>query len=425
MNALIIDSSQSYRQLLSKLCDSCGIASTAVATIDEAKQALQHQHFDLLCLAMKLAGGNSLEFCGEIRDQESYKHTPIFMLTSSSDADTDQLIKNAGVTELFKKQDFAKFQSYLENFVERESDDVSCSGRILYIEDSKSTALLISSVLEEADYRVDHFLSAELGIEAFNSNYYDLVLTDVVLEKLSGLEVVHAVRKSDSDKKNTIPIIAISSFDDNARKLELFSAGVNDYVSKPVMNEELLARIGSLIKSQKLLDSLNKKQEQLERLALTDQLTSLYNRHYLMDIAPKRIKQALRHDYPLCLMVVDIDLFKKVNDNHGHSVGDKVLQAVAKQLASGLRWEDIVARFGGEEFVILLDHCEPDDAMRIANHLRTSIEALQPAGLSITASFGVSALANDDPDFAKLFSRADKAVYEAKDAGRNCVIFQS
>lgn len=425
MNALIIDSSNSYRQLLSKLFDGCDIAPIAVATLEDAKRVLQQKRFDMLCLAMKLSDGDSLEFCQQIRQQDGCKQIPIFMLTSSSEQKSNQLAMSAGVTELFKKQDFARFQNYLVNFVARLSDQPEHSGHILYIEDSASTAMFISSTLRERGFHVDHFLTAELGIEAFNSDYYDLVLTDVVLEDLSGLAVVRSVRESASLEKSSTPIIAMSSFNDNARKLELFSAGVSDYVSKPVLDEELLARINNLIRSRKLMVSLNKKQEQLERLALTDQLTSLYNRHYLMDIVPKRIKQAVRHNYPLSLIMLDIDSFKSVNDTYGHVVGDQILQEVAKDLVSNLRWEDIAARFGGEEFVILLDHCTREDGIRTANKLRESIENLKPAGLSITASFGISTLQASDSDFAKLFSRADAAVYEAKHSGRNRVAYQA
>lgn len=425
MNALIIDSSSSYQQLLCKLLESYEFAPIAVGTIEDATSALQQHHFDIICIAMKLADGDSLAFCRHIRQQDSCKHTPIFMLTSSKDAETNQLALEAGVTELFRKQDFSAFQLYLEDLVERLSGQKTNNGHILYIEDSASTAFLIGATLEDQGYQVDHYLSAEEGIEAFNNNYYDLLLTDVVLVELSGLAVVRAVRNSSSEEKKNIPIIAISSFNDNARKLELFSAGINDYVTKPVMNEELLARIGNLITSRHLLNSLNKKQQQLERLALTDQLTSLYNRHYLMDIVPKRIKQAQRQGYELCMMVIDIDFFKVINDTHGHSTGDDVLQAVAKHLVTGIRWEDIAARFGGEEFVILLDHCGEEGAVKIANDLRKGLELLKPSGLTITASFGVTALKADETDFSSLFSRADEAVYEAKDTGRNKVVFKA
>jgi two-component system cell cycle response regulator len=144
-----------------------------------------------------------------------------------------------------------------------------------------------------------------------------------------------------------------------------------------------------------------------------------------MDIVPKRIKQAQRQGYTLSFIVVDIDFFKAINDNHGHAMGDEVLQAVAKQLAGGIRWEDIAARYGGEEFVILLDHCDREGAMKIAEDLRKSIETLQPCGLTITASFGITTLTSTESDFSTLFSKADEAVYQAKEEGRNRVVFKA
>ncbi|MGK0440736.1 MAG: two-component system cell cycle response regulator [Pseudohongiellaceae bacterium] len=425
MNALIIDSSNSYRQLLSKLLENYNFDPIAVGTIQEATQAIAQNPFEIVCIAMKLADGDSLAFCKQLRQHDVCQHIPIFMLTGSKNTESNQLALEAGVTEIFRKQDFVSFQSYLEGVVDRLSNQTSNNGHILYIEDSASTAFLVSATLEDHGYQVDHYLSAEEGIHAFNNNYYDLLLTDVVLADLSGLTVVRAVRDSSSEEKQAMPIIAISSFNDNARKLELFSVGINDYLNKPVMNEELLARIGNLIKNRQLLESLNKKQQQLERLALTDQLTSLYNRHYLMDIVPKRIKQAQRQGYTLSFIVVDIDFFKAINDNHGHAMGDEVLQAVAKQLAGGIRWEDIAARYGGEEFVILLDHCDREGAMKIAEDLRKSIETLQPCGLTITASFGITTLTSTESDFSTLFSKADEAVYQAKEEGRNRVVFKA
>ena len=155
---------------------------------------------------------------------------------------------------------------------------------------------------------------------------------------------------------------------------------------------------------------------------MTDQLTSLYNRHYLVDTAPKHLSEARRHNYPLSVVVIDLDHFKSINDTHGHTVGDVVLRETGNMLANAVRDEDVVARFGGEEFVALLSHCDLQSALSKTEDLRAKLEALKPAGLTVTGSFGV---ASYDPerhdDFSQIFSDADKAVYEAKDSGRNCV----
>lgn len=240
---------------------------------------------------------------------------------------------------------------------------------------------------------------------------------------MSGTALVRAIRHhADEDKRRT-PVVAMSSFSDDARRMELFRCGINDYVQKPVFAEELTARVSNLMRTQLLLKQLGVQQERLRDLALVDQLTGLYNRHFLMDVIPKRISQALRHDYPLSLVIVDIDKFKLVNDTLGHSVGDEVLSAVGAGLKKSCRSEDIVGRYGGEEFLILLDHCNLAEAKQKSESIRQMIEQLEPAGTAITASFGVCCLRVDEAEaFASLFERADLAVYRAKDEGRNQVV---
>lgn len=157
---------------------------------------------------------------------------------------------------------------------------------------------------------------------------------------------------------------------------------------------------------------------------MTDQLTNLYNRHSLFDIGPKYLCDAKRHEFPVSLVVIDLDHFKNVNDTHGHATGDDVLKSIGHVLKEQCRTEDFVARFGGEEFVMLLSHCDIDFAVTKAENLRKEVEAAQAAGLTITASLGVAAMDEND-DFNSLFEKADKAVYEAKETGRNKVVIHS
>ncbi|PCH58908.1 MAG: diguanylate cyclase response regulator, partial [SAR86 cluster bacterium] len=222
---------------------------------------------------------------------------------------------------------------------------------------------------------------------------------------------------------NSLPvsILAISSYEDNARTLSLFQAGVNDYVRKPVIDQELLARVDNLVLNHRLLKELEEQQQHLERIAMTDQLTGLYNRHYLMDVAQKKIASIKRHSVKLSLIVIDIDFFKKINDAHGHTMGDLILTQVGGLFKELTRDEDVVARIGGEEFVILLDACSLKHAFTKAEEIRKALEEANFENLNVTASFGVAQYGEDDKDFGALFMRADKATYLAKDNGRNTV----
>ncbi|MDH5369202.1 MAG: diguanylate cyclase, partial [Gammaproteobacteria bacterium] len=212
----------------------------------------------------------------------------------------------------------------------------------------------------------------------------------------------------------------VSGETDQTKRTTFLRNGANDFILKPYDTDELVVRASNLIKNKKILEQVKIQKRELLQLAMTDQLTSLYNRHSLFDIGPKYLSDAKRNKFPVSLVVIDLDHFKNVNDTHGHATGDVVLKSIGQVLKEQCRTEDFVARFGGEEFVMLLSHCDIDFAFTKAENLREKVEAAQPAGLTITASLGVAAMDESD-DFNSLFEKADKAVYEAKESGRNKV----
>jgi len=167
---------------------------------------------------------------------------------------------------------------------------------------------------------------------------------------------------------------------------------------------------------------LKRKRDHYQGMAMHDQLTGLYNRYYLNEMANHKFSAANRHKQSLCLLLLDLDRFKSINDSHGHLVGDKVLQEVSFLLKEQNRTEDIVARIGGEEFVILLDHCSAIEAIEKAQSIRKRTEALHPSGIPITISIGVAELSPKGEKLSTLIKRADKALYHAKNNGRNQVV---
>ena len=156
---------------------------------------------------------------------------------------------------------------------------------------------------------------------------------------------------------------------------------------------------------------------------MVDPLTGLYNRNSLSEFAHKYFTEASRHHFALSLILIDLDHFKQINDTRGHLVGDIVLEHFGEMLKKNCRGEDFAARYGGEEFLLLLPHCDIEGAMMKAELIRQQAEQLMPDGIPITASIGVTTNPSDqETSMEALISAADKAVYEAKDAGRNRVI---
>ena len=167
---------------------------------------------------------------------------------------------------------------------------------------------------------------------------------------------------------------------------------------------------------------LKQKRDKYEGMAMHDQLTGLYNRHYLEEVAAQKLSEAIRHHQSVFLLILDLDLFKIINDTHGHPIGDIVLREFATLLEEQNRSEDIVARIGGEEFVIMLEHCNAIEAERKAQLIRKKVAKLDPNGIPITVSIGMAELNPKGETFSELLERADTALYQAKDNGRNCVV---
>ena len=187
-----------------------------------------------------------------------------------------------------------------------------------------------------------------------------------------------------------------------------------------VLTEELEKRVDE--KTQ----ALQKVNDKLQELAIKDALTGIYNRYYLQQFLNHEIPEALRHHYPLSIILFDIDFFKKINDTYGHQVGDMVLVSIAEAISTRLRKEDIFARIGGEEFVVVLPHIALESAITLAHDIKSLIASLRVETkkheVSCTISAGVSMLSEDLNTFDSLYEDADKKLYLAKSSGRNCVV---
>lgn len=421
MKTLVVEDSKIHRQMIGLVLDSLDVEAHLVKSAEEGLEALELESFDLISLDLHLPDMDGLEFCRRLRSDEATRHIPIVLLTSEDADATLKMAYGAGVTEVMRKTSIEELQqsfTFLVNRLRR-----IYSGRVLYVEDSPTTAQLTIAALKEMGLKVDHFTNGEEALKNFSKQDYDVVITDVVLEgEMSGLQVVRGIRSAGGEKRE-IPILAVSGHEDMTRRVEILRSGANDYIEKPIVEEEFKARLGNLITNKQLFDQVRTQQDELRQLAITDQLTGLYNRTYLAETAQKYVSSSIRHRESLSLLMLDLDKFKDINDTHGHAVGDEVLASVGDLLKSRCRDEDVVARFGGEEFIMLLTRCDLENAVIKAGYLLKFIEELKPAGFDVTVSIGVSSiyLGGRHIDFDRLLKEADTALYEAKHRGRNRV----
>ena len=425
LKALVIEPSRLYQGILSKVLDDACFEIVIEESGHAGLEYLKSHSVDLICLSMQLPDIDGIQLCSQMRAEDENQNTALVVITANEDADSVQKALIAGATEVFYKNELSELSIYLEYFAKSAGVEILRPGRILYIEDQKSLAMLTSTLLEKDGHQVTHFTNADEALSELQKNEYDLILTDLMLEgKKSGYALVREIKHL-KGRYSEIPILAVSGLSDMHRKIELLNSGVSDYIQKPVFDEELLARVKNLVRMRHLLDKVEAQRSEMRDLAMLDQLTRLYNRHYLMDVGPKKISESLRHNIDMSLLMIDLDHFKAINDTRGHDAGDAVLVEVASSLNSLCRTEDIAARFGGEEFIMILNHCNEANALNKAEKIREQIEALDIDGIKVTTSIGVAALPQgSECDFATLFKAADTAVYKAKENGRNRVVIE-
>lgn len=421
MNILVVDHSKVFRALWRRLVLKAGHEPIMVATARDGFETIRRRQVDLVCVSLTLPDTGGIEFCRQVRGMRQGRHVPLIILTSTEDKQTRLDAFEAGATDLFPKTKIDELFTEASRYVEGGSRQFS--GRVLYVEDSSVVAHVMLRILRELGLEVDHFKSATDAFEAFKGKAYDLVVSDILVEgEMSGMGLVSRIRERVPDKAR-LPILAISGMDDPARRIELFRLGVNDFISKPVVEEEVVARAGNLISNKQLFDQVQAQRRHLYELAMIDQLTGLYNRNSLNEFASKAFTEANRHDFRLSLILMDIDHFKSINDAHGHLAGDEVLALVGDLLKANCRNEDFAVRFGGEELMLILPHCGLIGAKQRAEELRGQLQALRPAGIPLTVSIGVTSRSKgSEATMEDLFRIADRAVYQAKEAGRNRIV---
>jgi diguanylate cyclase (GGDEF)-like protein len=286
--------------------------------------------------------------------------------------------------------------------------------RIVLVDASRIVLKIITGLLEARSHVVHPFTDGQDALNFIASNLtVDGLITSIQLPSMSGLELCWETRLL-STYSRPIYIIVMSSSYDQRKLTEALDSGADDFIGKPTVSEELYARL-------RAAERLALMQQELVRLATIDPLTGIMNRRAFFERA-KSVWPREASDCGISAIMLDIDHFKQVNDVHGHGVGDEVIRSVAKAASAEA---EIVGRLGGEEFAILVVHRALVDVMELAERLRFTIAALQfetgPQPLKTTCSFGVSERRLDD-NIDQLLNRADRALYQAKQSGRNRVI---
>lgn len=339
---------------------------------------------------------------------------PTIVLTTITDETVKALLLKKDVLDYTKKDSFNSIK-YVANFIKK------------IIRNYETTALVVDdSLVFRNAFKVDleklriNVLEAEDGKEALEimnnpENNISLILTDYNMPNMDGIELTKALREK--YEKDTLSIIALSASEDANILSDFIKEGANDFLAKPHKFEELNVRVNANLD---LLDLF----KQTKDLANKDFLTGSYNRRYFFEASEAILNKNQRKDTPVVVATLDIDFFKKVNDTYGHDVGDIAIKEIAVILDKTLRVSDLVARFGGEEYCIILEDISLEDTKALFEKIRLNFEENEMVTdkivLKYTVSLGVAYGKSDDIN--ALLKVSDDALYEAKDTGRNKVV---
>jgi two-component system cell cycle response regulator len=416
----------------------------------EALAVCERADCDIVLLDVMMPDMDGFEVCRRLKANRNTHHIPVVMVTALDhpsdrvrglDAGADDFLTKPisdvaliarvrSLTRLKMMTDELRMRALTSREIgiqdpdNKALADVGLAGQILIVDDRASSAdRLVAALSDEHTVEVE----ANPGEALFHAaeGHYDLLIVSLALDGYDALRLCSQVRSL--ERTRNIPILALCDSDDHARMIRGLEIGVNDYLMRPIDKNELHARARTQIRKKRYTDRLRDNVQQSIEMAITDALTSLYNRRYMESHLGALVDQASARGKSLTALMLDIDYFKAVNDTHGHDAGDDVLREFATRIKKSIRGIDMACRLGGEEFVIIMPETDVAVAAIVAERLRRCV-ASEPFAvangatqLEVTISIGIATLDAGD-SAASILKRADQALYRAKRDGRNRVV---
>lgn len=350
---------------------------------------------------------------GEIVDYVISKGLPSIVLTGSIDDATRESFIHKDIVDYVYKGNMDDI-NYIFQIINRLSKNRQY--KVMVVEDSAPFRNSLKKILTSLQFHVFTAAHGEEAMSYFADNPdIRLVVCDYRMPVKDGLEVLKEIRAAGD--KNQIGVLMMTSPSENVNGAIFLKNGANDFIAKPFVKEELICRVNNLIEA---MENIN----QIADFANKDFLTGVYNRRYFYDDMNEYIAYAEERAEPYAVAMLDIDHFKEINDACGHDSGDRVLKTLAKKLIDETKNGDLIARFGGEEFCIVLKNVSNEEAVKFFVNLRANIAScniqLKKEQINFTISIGV-AFSRSDYKLDELLELADEALYRAKENGRNRV----
>lgn len=376
----------------------------------ETKLFLSRYNYFLTLLDINLPDAPN----GEVVDYAIEKKNHVIILSGNIDKEFRARVLKKNIIDYVNKSGVNDV-NYIIQTIKRVRKNQN--HKILVVDDSIVFRKQMQTMLENMFFKVITVAHGEEALGILNTmNDISLVLTDYHMPVVNGLELTIEIRKEYT--KNDLGVIVISNDNDEETTALFLKNGANDYIKKPFSKEEFSCRINNSIEALENIHAITNH-------ANRDFLTGLYNRRYFFDHMQPYFERALREEEPFAIGMIDIDHFKKINDTYGHDTGDKAINALADILRAGTNQNDIVARFGGEEFCVVIKNSTQSNTIALFERLRTKVQSSPVTSdkgeeFYFTISIGV-ALSHEDT-LEETINQSDALLYSAKQNGRNQVV---
>jgi len=414
--------------------------------------ACERGNVDIVLLDVMMPGMDGFEVCRRLKASPATAHIPVVLVTALDqpsdrvkglEAGADDFITKPirEVPLLARVRSLVRLKMMTDELRARANAttrslglrdplveavaETGLNGRIMIVEDRLPALDRMQGALSQ-HHVVESEQEPQAALMHIADGNFDCVLISIGFKDFDGLRLCSQLRSL--ERTRHLPIVCIADGDADGRVLRALDLGVNDYLLRPVDRNELLARVRTQVRNRRYADRLRDNLQATVELAITDSLTGLYNRRYLQSHLAALIADRQNRGKGLSLCVLDIDHFKAVNDSYGHDAGDEVLREFGQRMRRHVRGVDMLARFGGEEFVVVMPDTDPVVAFHAAERIRRAIEAEPFAihrgtrSITLTCSIGMAGVNPDDNAPDLLIKRADEALYRAKRGGRNRVI---
>ena len=419
----------------------------------EALAMLDEHTIDIVLLDVMMPEMDGFEVCQRIKSNPATAHVPVLMITAldqpsdrvkglSAGADdfltkpvddvqlmarVRSLVRLKALTDELRARAQTGQEIVIEDAMRAMDAANSEGGRILLVDDDPRSAERIRGYLAPM-HRVDLELSPADAVMQVANAEYELAIVSMALAEVDPLRVCSQMRTLEQTR--SLPILLVAEDADRPRVVRGLDLGVNDFIMRPVERNELAARVRTQIRRHRYAAELRQSVTQTLALAVTDELTGLYNRRYFDRHLALMLDKAREQQRDMAVMLIDMDFFKSVNDNHGHDIGDAVLREFAQRLRRNIRGVDLACRFGGEEFVVLMPDTDYRQAQGVAERVRMAVaergfETSEPRLLTVTCSVGLALNEQESDTPEMILKRADVALYRAKREGRNRVVFDA